>query len=224
MFKQSHGITDEQLKEHITCPAPFIVECGCHDGRDTVRFLDLFPDCRVVCFEPDPRPLTRHNPPGFHDRVGYDQRVTLYELAVGCAEQYRVLYRSSGTPPNKSVTDWDHSSSLQKPTKHLTSSPWCTFPAEKVMAVPSVPLDSILVEQFSSRPIDLLWVDVQGGQVDLIRGAERSLRTTQLIYMECHKTPMYEGEPTQEELLELLPGFEPLGLFEGYNFLLRNKS
>ena len=123
MIKQSHGITDEQLKEHITNPTPFIVECGCHDGRDTERFLNLYPECRVVCFEPDDRPLTRHDPPGFYDRIGDDRRVSLYQYAIGATDQRCTLYRSSGSPPNQTITDWDHSSSLQKPTKHLEWSP-----------------------------------------------------------------------------------------------------
>ena len=37
------------------------------------------------------------------------------------------------------------------------------------------------------------------------------------------QTPLYEEEPTQQDLISMLPGFDVLGRYEGYNFLFRNR-
>lgn len=223
MKTQASGIADSELLALIGRNDPFIVECGCHDGRDTKRFLDLFPQCKVLCFEPDPRPIERHDPPGFYDRIGeLNPRVSLVMAAVGAEQTVATLYRSTGQPPNHTVKDWDHSNSLRPPTGHLEWSKWCEFPESKQLPVVTVTLDS---QWMSTVPrIDLLWADIQGGQVAMLAGAKLTLPSVRYLYIECHKSPMYDGEPTQQEMIEMMAasGFEPLGLYEGYNFLFRN--
>jgi len=215
--KHGNGITDAELKELVKTPSPHIVECGCHDGRDTERFLRLFPDCHVTCFEPDPRPLYRANPPGFIFRVTDGRRVTLVNAAVSDVCGVATLHRSSGKTKDWG-DDYDHSSSLQRPTGHLEVHPWCTFPEEKRTKVLTVSLDSWL---HVSEVVDLLWVDIQGGQRAFIRGAKRTLSQVPHLYIECHQNPLYEDEPTQEELVRLLEplGLSPMAMYEGYNLL-----
>jgi FkbM family methyltransferase len=226
MILQSNGITDGQLEEIINSLSPTIIECGAHDGRDTKRFLNIFPMCHVYCFEPDPRPVERRNPPGFIDRIGNDPRVTFIPAAVGDTDSITTLYRSSGSPPNKCVEDWDHSSSIRRPTGHLVNSPWCLFPEDKQVQVPVVRLDTWATNWLDSSPIDLLWVDVQGGQRAMIAGGLAVLASTKWLYIECHRVPQYDTEPTHDELIALLSplGLRPQGLYEGYNFLFKNTN
>lgn len=224
MYRYPHGILDEDLVNLVNKPDPLVCECGAHDGRDTKRFLHIWPDCRIVAFEPDPRPLFRQDPPGFYRRIGNDDRVTCIAAALSNKNGTATLHRSSGTPPNKSTSDWDHSSSLSEPTGHLEWSPWCTFPQEKQITVPVCMLDT--VGECADVTIDLMWVDVQGGQRKLIDGALNTLERTRLVYMECHKIPMYNGEPTQGELCDTMIdlGFETVALYEGYNFLFAKRG
>lgn len=226
MKSVSQGISDSELRATINSSHPFIVECGAHDGRDTKRFLDLYKECYIVAFEPDPRPIERIAPPGFKKRIGQDNRVTLVQAAVSNTDGKSILYRSSGNPPRQDVTDWDHSSSLKRPTGHLTHSPWCTFPEDKQIYVWTVSLDSWFApHRFDKLCIDLLWVDVQGGQQSLIAGARKTLEHVNAIYIECHKVPMYDTEPTQDELVSVMDdlGFRAVALYEGYNFLFVSK-
>ena len=219
-------ISDETLQKVVGRDGLVIVECGAHDGRDTERFLRLWPACRVFSFEPDPRPIERHEPPGFLDRIGSDPRVTLVRAAVGSDCGPSLLHRSTGSPPGQpAVTDWDHSSSLRPPSGHLGHSPWCEFPKRLELFVPTVTLDSWMGTRPEIKTIDLLWVDVQGGQRGLIDGAHQTLTMTRYAYMECHRQPLYDGEPEQEEFLGMMDrlGFEPLAMYEGYNFLFRNR-
>ena len=212
------------MVERIGRPDPLIIECGCHDGRDTEKFLTAFPACSIFCFEPDPRPLDRFDPPGFRRRIGNDERVTLIEVAVSDKPGTTTLYRSSGDPPGKcweGVTDWDHSNSIKKPTGHLEMSPWCTFPEGHRLEVQTAKLD----RYFGIVPscgIDLIWADVQGAEAALIRGATDTLSGTRWLYTEFYDTPMYEGQPNLETITAMLPDWELVAIYGGYNALFRN--
>ena len=66
-----------------------IVEIGCNDGTDTVKFLEAFPQAKMYCFEPDPRAAT-----AFRENVK-NHRAYLLQLAVpGCPP----LPREDGRP------------------------------------------------------------------------------------------------------------------------------
>lgn len=215
-------IDDETLVRLIQQDDPIIVECGAHDGRDTQRFLRLWPKCRVICFEPDPRPIERHAPPGFLDRVGKDPRVTLVRAAVAEGSGVATLYRSSGQAPGWPVFDWDHSNSLRRPTWHLRHSPWCRFLPELQIKVPTVSVDEWLQSKPEIGDVDLLWVDIQGGQRAFLAGGRDLLKRAHWLYIECHAMPLYDGEPTQDELCDALDNWEPRGCYEDHNLLFEN--
>jgi len=221
------GITNEELLSYVGGNAQLVVECGCQDGRDTVRFLELFPQAQIVCFEPDPRPLERINPPGFLARIGDHPKVRLERSAVSDKEGTATLYRSAGNPPHAPLpkgVDWDASSSLAKPSEHIKRHPWCRFPPDKRIEVKTSTLD-LWYYLLGNMVCDLLWVDVQGGQRALILGGAQFLARTRWIYIECHCVPMYAGEPTQDELVKMFAPlqFTPVALYENYNFLFRNE-
>lgn len=44
-------------------------------------------------------------------------------------------------------------------------------------------------------PFDLMKIDIQGGEVDVFRGAETALKTATAVIVELRYFPLYEGEP-----------------------------
>jgi FkbM family methyltransferase len=46
-----------------------------------------------------------------------------------------------------------------------------------------------------SRPIDILKVDVQGAELDVLRGGESTLATTRMLELEVEFQPLYVGQP-----------------------------
>jgi len=225
----SGDMTAADMVERIDSPIPLIVECGCHDGRDTEKFLAAFPACRMVCFEPDPRPLFRHDPPGFFDRIPHCPQVQLVQAAVSDRDGFAILNRSSGDPPGAcwaGVTDWDHSSSLFEPTGHLDKHAWCTFPEGHRLEVTTIQLDTYMLHIRAPQvhEIDLIWADVQGAEAAMIRGATNTLKRTRWLYTEFYDEPMYEGQPSLQEITALLPGWELVAIYAGYNALFRNKE
>jgi len=195
---------------------PVIVEIGSHEGTDTLRFLEAMPGARIYCFEPEQRAIARFK--AIHHLDQHPQ-VTLYETAVADINGIDWFYPSTGKAGERE--DWDFSGSLNKPTGHLSYSPEIKF--KPPIKVSCIRLDTWLASEDVGW-IDFIWADVQGSQRKLIAGGWQALTVTSYVYIECHRQPLYEQEPTQPELMRLLPGFHAITLYDGDNILFRNKA
>lgn len=209
------SLSNVELRALIGRDDPLIVEVGANDGTDTRELLANFPLAHIHCFEPDPRPLAR-----FLRQVN-SPRCTLHALAVSDRDDWAELHLSSGTHPEFGVSDWDYSSSLRAPQNHLSRFPWCTF--ERKLVVAATRLDTWLSRHSEIEQIDYLRIDIQGAEGDLIRSGRAALERTRYFYTEFSNHQEYAGQPSLEELLAMLPEFEPLGIVEGFNVLLRNR-
>lgn len=205
---------------------PLILELGSSDGKDTERFLTMFPGGRVVCFEADPRGIGK-----WQQRIR-SPRAELIEMAVSDrddAEGVTPFHLSSGRAPERFLPpgephpgdDWDMSSSLLAPKGHLKISPWVTFP--KDILVRTITLDTWLASRPEVARIDFMWVDVQGAHGLAIAGGQKTLRLTRYFYTEFSDRETYATEPKLEEICRMLPdGFEFLGVWGGENALFGN--
>lgn len=216
MERYDHGISGEEIRQ-LVGQSPIMLEIGSHNGSDTASFLEAMPEMRLFCFEPDQRPIA-----SFKETIGDDSRVTLYEKAVADVDGALPFYASTGKAGG--FDDWDFSGSLCEPTGHRKYSPAITFKAPA--PVPCVRLDTWYTETlWPGTPIDFIWADCQGAQRQLLAGAATTLGATRYLYIEAHNRPympLYEGEPTQSELIALLPGFQPLAVYERDNVLFCN--
>ena len=202
---------------------PVILDVGSNDGTHTLAFLKLFKHPKIYAFEPDPRAAAR-----FKDRVT-DQRVKLFEFAVSDTNGAKTFFMSSGQPPmrlsryfdfGRLPKDWDLSGSLRKPKRHLVRDPWCRF--DRTIQVETKKLDTWFQEE-GIESIDFIWADVNGAEIDMIRGAGRALRHTRYFYTEYGTEELYEGQASLKLLLRLLPDFEVVQRF-WVDVLLKNKS
>jgi FkbM family methyltransferase len=214
--KRAKDLSPHEIRALVGTDSPLILEIGCNDGTDTIRFLDAMPKARIICFEPDPRPASRFKCAG-------DSRVTLHQVAISDRLGYANLYQSGGMPPrlrampnSGSLDDWDMSSSILRPTGHLAKSPWCTF--TKSTKVQTVPLDHY---ESLYGTVDFIWADVQGAEALLILGGQKTLRRTRYLYTEYYDDPMYDRQPDLKALLSFLPRWNLLGIY-GSNALLKN--
>ncbi|MBI3861225.1 MAG: FkbM family methyltransferase [Planctomycetia bacterium] len=213
----SHGLTAAEMRALVGRDDPLVFELGCNDGIDSANFLREFPGITLHCFEPDRRPLAR-----FRERIS-DPRCTLHEFAIGAADGEVEFHLSGGNPPDGRMNDWDLSSSLRRPTGHLAAHPWCTF--DRKMTVQTRSLDSWLAGRPEITVVDFIWADIQGAECDLIAGGAAALQErTRYLYTEFYEQPMYDGQIAGQEILDRLPAFECIGVYEGYNMLLRNRQ
>lgn len=189
---------------------PIILEIGCNDGSTTLNFLQYFKKAQVYCFESDPRALER-----FKSKIN-DGRVKLFDIAISDKDGVVDFFVSSGfraeSDKKKFPQGWDQSGSIRKPKKHLKAYPWCKF--DKKIKVKTKKLDTWCKEN-EIDSIDFIWADVQGAEIDLIRGASKALKNTHYFYIEYSNRELYEGQINLRKLLKLLPDFVVVHRYPG---------
>lgn len=177
---------------------PVILEIGANVGRDSQRFLDIFPNVQLFCIEPDPRCVFR-----FKQNI-QDKRCTLCEMAISDNTGYMNLYLSTGHKPGHN-TMHINSSSLSRPTGHLEKFPWCTF--NESLEVKTMTLDD-WAKQYDVKYIDFIWADTQGHERQLITGGKKTLSISKFLYTEYNNDELYEGQINLNEIVRLLIDFK----------------
>ncbi len=211
----SHDLAAAEIRG-LVGDSPLVIEIGSHEGADTAKCLKAMSGITLHCFEPDQRPIAR-----FKTLIGNDLRVTLHEMAVADVDGQHEFHASTGKVGH--MDDWDYSGSLNRPTGHHDRSPEINF--KEPVNVLTCRLDTWLRNADITRPIDFAWVDPQGSQRKVIAGGQETLARLRYLYIECHHpSPLYEGEPSREELIALLPGFEPLAVYAQDNILFENRT
>lgn len=212
------SISANEIVALINKDDPVILDIGCNDGSQTLLFLESFEKARVYSFEPDPRARKR-----FRDKVK-DERAVLFDFAISDRNGVTEFYASGGSNPYAKESaeslpaDWDLSGSIRKPKKHLEKVPWVKF--DEKIAINTRTLDSWAKEQ-GVGVIDFIWADVQGAEVDLVTGGQETLRNTRYLFTEYSNTELYEGQINLDQLLQLLPDFHVVRLYEN-DVLLKN--
>lgn len=197
-----------------------IIECGAHDGSDSLNLRRAFPNAAIFSFEPDPRNIAK-----IRGR-GIDRMVELNAMAVGDRDGTASFHLSSANlnkecPEWIKSTEWSGSSSLKRPVEHLQNHPWCEF--NQTLEVPILKLDTFR-EKKGFGGVDLVWADVQGAEDLVISGAQETLGATSYFYTEYGENQEYEGQIGLAQIMTRLPGvWEVMKQFP-FDALLRNVS
>jgi 2-O-methyltransferase len=189
-----YDLSAEKIQQLLGKENPTILEIGCHDGENTLWFIEKFKEARVHCFEPDPRAIKK-----FKDNFSQYKNVTLHEFALGDEVGKATFHQSSHTDPNG---DWDASGSLMAPKNHLTEYPWVTFDSSVTVDVET--LDAFC-EKNGIQEVDLIWMDVQGAELKVIAGGAKTFMNTRFIVTEYNNKELYSGQPKMKQILEALP-------------------
>ncbi len=181
-----------------------IIDAGAHDGNLTDVFLELWPLARVYCFDPDPQSIER-----LHAKFDGDDRVTVIPAALGSRNGKADFHICGANTEMSSLLprgDWEG----RRYYRHTV---------REVIKVDVVTLDRFASEN-SIANIDLLKMDVQGGEAALLRGAKGLLseHRIQTIYGEVMFTTVYEGAAVFWELCRQLDR-DGYTLFDIYNML-----
>jgi FkbM family methyltransferase len=195
-------ITEAVLRRYIKTDTPLIVEVGANDGSHTEWFKQVFPNAQVHSFEPVSSAQQR-----FVARTLGLHGVQLHRTAVGRSRGSVKFYPSIAREGSGQVSAWDASGSLREPSGHLNLHPEIVF--AQPVEVPCIRLDDWLSE-FDPPQIDFLWMDVQGAELDVLAGAEETLKRTKLVYTEYAVQELYRGQPTLKQILSAVPNFRPV--------------
>ncbi len=187
--------------EHRAILAPLrvasVVDVGANRGQFALLALSLFPDAHVHAFEPTPKPLHR-----LCAWAAGETRLSVHRLALG-SEAGEVLMHLSLS---------DDNSSLKQPTdRQLTEHP--STPMVGSMMVPLARLDRVLSPAEMPRPC-LLKIDVQGHELEVLRGCGALLDQIDHVLVECSYVELYKDQALGDQLAAHLTdrGFVQAGI------------
>jgi 2-O-methyltransferase len=167
---------------------PVIVEAGAHMGYDTFGLSKLWPRGTIHAFEPVPNIYSE-----LCDRVKSCKNVRTYNVALGEREGEVPMYVSSGNSSG--------SSSILKPTKHLEFFPEVSFDETVNVKLTTF---SQWAKDAGVKNIDLMWLDMQGYEVNALKGAGDIMRQVRVIYTELCSDELYQGLTTRNEYIAFL--------------------
>lgn len=167
---------------------PIILDCGSHDGRDSLEFLSLNRNCKIHCIEPVQDIYQRL----VHNTKRHSQIIT-YNCALSNQNGKEIIFVSSG--------DSDGSSSLLSPKEHLIDHPGVVFDNREVIT--TYTLDE-WVNKNKIGVIDLLWLDMQGMEFEVLNASIETLKTVKVIHTEVSLKETYIGVRTYHEFKKFL--------------------
>lgn len=181
---------------NITKPKT-VFNVGAFDCADAIKFAEL--GCNVVAFEPMDIPHKPHNNMVLVQAAvsNLDGKITFHPSENGC------------------------SGSIHSPKNHFKIWPHVKFGEP-------IEVDCIKLDSFGASfdSVDLLYVDVNGGEKEFIEGATETLKKTEWLFIEVSNKELYTGQSTMDEILAMLPDWQLVGVYNDYerfcDILLRN--
>jgi FkbM family methyltransferase len=179
---------------------PVIIEAGAADGKNTIEMANFWPGAVIHAFEPVPDAMRLNEEVTKPIR----DRVKLYPCALGSVPA-RLQMNVSGN----GGSDGTQSSSLLNPSGHLHE--FDNVPFNRKIEVDVVRLDD-WAEREGVEKLDFLWLDLQGYELEALKGAERLLSKVSAVHVEVSHRQLYEGGVLYPELKLWLQqrGFTPV--------------
>jgi FkbM family methyltransferase len=155
------------------------VDVGCRDGVRP-QWRALGPHGSLVGFEADPEECARLNAGAVAGEERYEP------IALAASSGQATLYLTAD-PQSASLYPPDEEAVRRHPEL------WRHEP-RGTTTVPTTTLDE-WARRGPQDPIDVLKVDVQGAELDVLKGAERSLASVRVLELEVEFEALYVGQP-----------------------------
>jgi FkbM family methyltransferase len=175
-----------------------IIDVGANRGQFTLACRIALTHIPILAFEPIPNEADI-----FSAIHGQDSSIDLVRCALGEASSQSVLHLSKC---------YDSSSLLPIGRRQTELYP---HTAEKGTLVVSVQALDDYLHLMAGRKNQLLKLDVQGYELNVLKGSSGTLATCKYVYAECSEVPLYDGQALRPEVADFLQafGFRQTGSF-----------
>jgi FkbM family methyltransferase len=173
--KKNEHISKSILKKYLP-QMPVIIDCGAHDGADSIELARILKG-QIHSFEPVKEIFTR-----LKKKTEPFSNIHCYNLALSDQTGIQHFYVSEGVS--------DASSSLLEPQDHLLDHPDTYF--NKKIEVEALTLDE-WARRNNIAKVDLLWLDMQGFELNMLKASDTVLKTVSLIHTEVSTKETYKG-------------------------------
>ena len=189
----------EKLVKDIKAPET-IIDIGSNKGQFILLIEKLFPNKVVYSFEPINEMINKQK-----KFFKYKKNITFHNLALGssiCSKEFLITSRMD-------------SSSFLKVASNTNKSKNYSVIEKRDIKVST--LDEIFLNEKISHPI-LIKMDVQGYELEVLKGANDLLKKTDYLLLEVSENEMYQNQPTEKIIIEYLKelNFE---IFKANNWL-----
>jgi FkbM family methyltransferase len=173
----------------ITGELNFVVEAGAADGIDTQNFLISNPRATVYAIEP-----VKEQYFYLKNKFLNQTNVRLFNLALSDKNGSQKIYIGSSNGHLGGMG----SSSLLEPKEHTKWFPEIQFKKSEI--IQTITLDKFIVDNKIAL-VDLLWLDVQGKELDILQTAKNVLvKQIKSIHLECSRVNLYHKMATFSEI------------------------
>lgn len=182
----------KNLKQKYNMNVTGVIQVGAHRGAEFEDTWLKEPSIKyIILFEPDPDnfKLLKEKT----DNLKTDKTVYVVNKGVGPFSCEMTLY--------KETINNGQSNSVLKPKVHLQAYPHITFNNE--IKIKIEPLD----RYECSADFNFMSIDVQGFELEVLRGAKKTLKNIQWIMLEVNRAEAYENCAQINEIDEFLEKF-----------------
>ncbi len=194
-----YGVAASIEHERIPLRRDFqtVLDAGANRGQFALFARQMLPGATLLCFEPLAAPRRRL------ERVTVGSGATIFDVALGARAETASFHVSAAD---------DSSSLLSIGARQREAFPG-TEEREQI-SVRVRRLDEVIDANALARPV-LLKVDVQGGELALLQGAEGVLGVVDAMLIEASFVQLYEGQPLIGEVWKLIAaaGFTCRGIW-----------
>lgn len=165
-----------------------IIDAGANAGQTTLKYKKLFPESNIYGFEPFPEIFEK-----FKNAYQHDKFVITEQIALSNKTGEDVLNINSSVCTNSLLEAVDaYAESLQ-------------YKNVGKITIKTITLDQYCQEN-NIKNIDILKMDVQGGELQILQGAENMLKEKKIsiIFSEVEFAEIYKNQPLFFNICEYL--------------------
>jgi len=163
-----------------------IIDIGSNKGQFILLIEKIYPNKNIYSFEPIKEMINKQK-----KFFAYKNNIIFHNVALG----------SSNTLKEFLITTRMDSSSFLKIVSDKNKSKNYDIVENRNIQINT--LDDLLVNEKISHPV-LIKIDVQGYELEVLRGANNLLKKTDYLLLEVSKNEMYQNQPIEKVIVEYL--------------------